>query len=130
MCTELTVKAPRGLARSFDPAVLIGEWQEDMRSRVEAGEMARNTAVTYGRGMAKFWTWFQGQDTYTSVGPRAIRSWFAHMRATGRKPNGIATHYAGVRAFFAWAWPSGAWPTTHALLSKARGAASATSATP
>jgi len=36
MGTELTVKAPRGLARSFDPAVLIGEWQEDMRSRVEA----------------------------------------------------------------------------------------------
>jgi site-specific recombinase XerD len=103
MATEMTVKAPRGLARSFDPAVLIGEWREDMRSRVEAGEMARNTAVTYRRGMAKFWTWFQGQDAYKNVGPRAIRSWFAHMRNAGRKPNGIATHYAGVRAFFAWA---------------------------
>jgi len=103
MGTQLTVKAPRGLARSFDPAVLIGEWREDMSSRVEAGEMARNTAVTYDRGMAKFWTWFQGQDVYKSVGPRALRSWFADMRKAGRKPNGIATHYVGVRAFFAWA---------------------------
>ena len=99
----MTVKAPRGLGRSFDPDVLIAEWQADMQARVEAGELSDNTAATYGRGMSKFWSWFQGQDTYKSVGPRALRSWIAEMRAAGRKPNGVNTLYAGVRAFFAWA---------------------------
>jgi len=103
MTTGLTVKAPRGLARSFDPDVLIGEWQEEMQERVAAGEISPNTATTYARGMAKFWTWYMSQDTYTSVGPRAMRSWIASMRRDGRKPAGINVLYAGVRAFFRWA---------------------------
>ena len=103
MATELTVKAPRGLARSFDPDVLIGEWQADMQERVDAGELSPNTLAAYRRGMAKFWTWYKGQDAYTSVGPRAIRSWIASMRQDGRKPAGVNILYAGVRAFFRWA---------------------------
>ncbi len=103
MATELTVKAPRGLARGFAPDVLIGEWRADMQERVDAGELSPNTATTYARGMTKFWTWYKSQDTYTSVGPRAIRSWIASMRRDGRKPAGVNVLYAGVRAFFAWA---------------------------
>lgn len=103
MTTELTIKAPRGLARSFDPDVLIGEWRADMQARADAGEISPSTATTYARGMTKFWAWFQAQDTYKSVGPRAIRAWIADMRAAGRRPGGINTLYAGVRAFFLWA---------------------------
>ena len=103
MGTELTIKAPRGLARSFDPDTLMAEWRADMQARADAGELSDSTVTTYHRGMAKFWAWFHGQDTYTSVGPRAVRSWIASMRAAGRKPLGINTHLAGVRAFFAWA---------------------------
>jgi len=103
MSHQLTVAAPRGISRSFDPDVLIAEWRADMRARVEAGEMSPNTATTYARGMTKFWAWHQGQATYKSISPRAIRSWIANMRRAGRKPNGVNTLYAGVWAFFAWA---------------------------
>jgi len=99
----LTVRAPRGLARSIDPDVLIGEWREDMQARADAGEISPNTVTTYATGMGKFWTWYKGQDTYKSVGPRAIRSWIGDMRAAGRKASGVNVRYAGVRAFFAWA---------------------------
>ena len=99
----LTVKAPRGLARGFDPDVLIGEWRADMQERVDAGDLSPNTATTYARGMGKFWAWYGSQDAYMSVGPRAIRSWLASMRRAGRKPAGVNILYAGVRAFFAWA---------------------------
>jgi len=101
--TALTVKAPRGLARHFEPDLLISQWREDMESRAAAGEISPNTATTYYLGMAKFWAWFQAQDTYTSVGPRAIRSWIASMRAAGRRASGVNVRYAGVRAFFVWA---------------------------
>jgi len=103
MSTELSVKAPRGLARRFEPDTLMAEWRADMAARADAGEISDSTVTTYARGMAKFWQWYEGQDTYTSLGPRAIRSWIAHMRAAGRRPGGVNTLYAGVRAFFVWA---------------------------
>ena len=103
MVTTLTVRAPQGVSRSFEPEVLIDEWKADMESRVEAAEMSPNTAATYARGISKFWAWFRGQDTYKSVGPKAVRSWLADMRRAGRKRSGVSTLYGGVRAFFAWA---------------------------
>lgn len=100
---SLSVRAPRGLARSFAPGVLIAEWEEEMQERVAAGEISPHTATAYGRGMGRFWAWFCAQGTYTSVGPRAIRSWIADMRRKGRKPAGVNVLYAGVRSFFRWA---------------------------
>jgi hypothetical protein len=38
--------AQGGLARTFNPDVLIGEWQEDMQERVDAGELSANTLST------------------------------------------------------------------------------------
>ena len=102
MVDQLSIRAPRGAARAFDPAALLAEWRLDMAERVEAGEMATNTAETYGRGMGKFWEWYEGQETYKTVGPRCIRAWLAGMK--GRySPATVAVRLAGVRAFFAWA---------------------------
>jgi len=38
--------ALRGVARSFDPDVLIDEWVADMQERVDAGELSANTLST------------------------------------------------------------------------------------
>jgi len=103
MDQQISVAAPRGVARSFAPDVLIGEWVADMQERVDAGELSANTLATYRRGMAKFWEWHKGQSSYKKISPKAVRGWLASMRRAGRKPAGINAHYAGVRAFFVWA---------------------------
>lgn len=103
MGEELTVGAPRGVSRSFDPEVLLSEWKGAMQESVQAGDLSSNTLKVYYRGMCVFWRWFKSQDTYTNVTPRAIRSWKANMGQQGRKPGTTNTLLAGVRAFFAWA---------------------------
>ena len=103
MDAKIAVRQPRGVARSFEPSVLLEEWATDMQERVDAGELAQATAATYGRGMGKFMTWFGEQSEYKTIGPRAVRSWKAAMLGSGRKPQGINTHLAGVKAFFRWA---------------------------
>ena len=102
MANELTVRAPRGVARTFDTATLTAEWQADMLTRVAAGELARFTADTYSRGMARFLAWAGTQDI-ERVGPGVIRKWKADMLADGHKPTGVNTHLQGVKAFFRWA---------------------------
>ncbi len=102
MGTELTVIAPRGVSKSFDPASLVAEWQEYMQGQVDAGERSAATALTYARGMAHFIKWVQGQDL-GNIGPAAIRAWKAALKGEGRKPAGVNVFYSGVRAFFKWA---------------------------
>lgn len=102
MIAPLTVLPPRGVARSFDPSEMLADWRADMQLRAEAGELAHNTLATYYRGMAKFLAWREAQGV-ERIGPRAIRSWKAALLQDGRKPAGVNTLYAGVRAFFRWA---------------------------
>ena len=103
MGTELTVIAPRGVSKSFDPASLVAEWQEYMQGQVDAGERAATTATTYGRGVKHFMTWVQGQADLGGIGPQVIRAYKAALKAEGRKPAGVNVFYSGVRAFFKWA---------------------------
>lgn len=101
--TELSVRAPRGLARRFEPDTLIAEWRAEMQERADAGEISANTVTTYYRGMTKFWTWFGDQQTYKSVGAKALRSWMGSMKDAGNSVSTRNTLYSGVRAFFTWA---------------------------
>jgi len=50
MDQQISVAAPRGVARSFDPAVLIGEWVADMQERVDAGELSGNSVTNAPNG--------------------------------------------------------------------------------
>lgn len=102
MGTELQVIAPRGVSKVFDPEALYTEWVTDLQARVDAGEMAQSTIDTYGRGMARFLAWADGEGL-GRIGPDAIRKWKAAQLAAGRKPAGVNVFYSGVRAFFRWA---------------------------
>jgi len=102
MAGELTVIAPRGVSKTFDPASLVAEWQAYMQAQVDAGERSAATALTYRRGMAHFIAWAQGQ-AIDNIGPAAIRQWKAALKGEGRKPAGVNVFYAGVKAFFKWA---------------------------
>ncbi len=102
MANELSVIAPRGIARTFDSAELYQEWIADMQDRVKAGELAATTAATYARGMKRFLEWLEGENL-ASVGVQAIRRWKAALVAAGHKPAGVNVFYAGVKAFFTWA---------------------------
>lgn len=102
MGTELSVIAPRGVSRSFDPRALVDEWHEHLGLLVDAAELTTATAKTYRRGMAKFLDWFAEQDSYANVGPRAVRGWKAAM-LDQYSPASVATWYAAVTHFFGWA---------------------------
>lgn len=102
MENELSVIAPRGVSRSFDPQALVHEWHDHLALLVRSGELSEATAKTYRRGMGKFLDWFAEQDSYASVGPRAVRGWKAAMLAQ-YAPASVATWYAAVTHFFGWA---------------------------
>jgi len=102
MAQNLQVIAPRGVARNFDAATMVGDWERDLQERVGAGELAATTATTYSRGMARFLAWLQDNE-YGSLGPGVVRAWKASMLRAGHKPAGVNVFYAGVRHFFKWA---------------------------
>jgi site-specific recombinase XerD len=102
MAQNLQVVAPRGVARNFDAAAMVTDWEADLWQRVEAGELAATTATTYTRGMARFLAWLQEHE-HGRLGAGVVRAWKADLARDGHKPAGINTFYAGVRRFFKWA---------------------------
>lgn len=97
----LSVIPPRQLEQSGDIAGLLADWQAALTLRVEAGELASNTAIAYRRGADKFLTWCNSAGVL-SVEPDTLRAWKAALLASGKKPATVNAWLAGVKALFAW----------------------------
>lgn len=93
------------LTRRGDLAVteqLVRRWQTQMDEMVASGEIAAATARTYGEGMKRFLAYLRAEKLVQGD-ESALRGWMATMRLAGRKPAGVQTNMAGVRAFYHWA---------------------------
>jgi len=80
---------------------LVEAWHAALNLDVEAGQIARATADTYKRGLAKFREW--GQANPERANDHAVKEWLASLRSAGASQNAISIWFAGVRAFFRWA---------------------------
>ncbi len=73
-------------------------WGEEIDLRVQAQELKRDTAITYKRGVDKFFSWL----AYKRPSAEVIRAWKADMLTQGVKPSSVNTWLAGLRSFFGW----------------------------
>jgi len=84
-----------------DLARLVQSWQDALKLRVQARELAEDTAITYARGVMKFLEWLAGKRPSTDV----IRAWKADLLNNKISPssvNTVNTWLAGLRSFFGW----------------------------
>lgn len=89
-------------------ADLVRVWLEQLEREVRAGQLARDTAETYQRGLAKFQAWGQARlDLGTEVDRRAVLEWVASLRERELSSKTIAVWLAGVRAFCQWCLAQG-----------------------
>lgn len=98
----LALTQPHLLAQSNDISGLLDQWQAALTLRVNAGELASNSAQAYRRGADKFIAWCMCAGV-ASVDPETLRAWKAALLADGKKPASINAWLAGVKALFAWA---------------------------
>lgn len=83
-------------------AELVEAWRRALLLRVDAGELASNTAAAYIRGASKFLTWCDSEHV-ASVDGDTLRRWKAAQLGAGKKPATVNAWLAGVKALFAWA---------------------------
>lgn len=98
MTTQLTRYDPSQIIQADTLATLMQDWLDNLRERVEAQELAADTAAGYDRGVTKFLTWLQGRVP----SPDVIRSWKAELLKAGTRPASVNAWLAGVRSFFGW----------------------------
>ena len=95
----LTTYEPAELATSEPVAAVLGDWHAWLDLQVDAGQISRDTANTYKRGAAKFFSWLAGRVTDRDT----ILEWQKHLRENGNKPAAMNAWLGGVRSFFGWA---------------------------
>lgn len=90
---------------------LVELWLTQLDRDVRAGQLARDTATTYQRGLAKFQTWGQERLALGEAVDRAtVLEWVASLRERRLSSKTIAVWLAGVRAFFQWGVAHGHFP--------------------
>ncbi len=97
----LTVIPPKNLAPSGDVSLFLADWHAALDLRVQAGELAENSAASYKRGVDKFMSWCESSEVQT-VSPETLRGWKAALLKDGKRPATVNAWMAGVRALFAW----------------------------
>lgn len=95
---QITPYTSREVIQADTLTTLLQDWLDYLRERVEAQELAADTAAGYDRGATKFLTWLQGQ----SPSPDVIRAWKAELLKAGTRPASVNAWLAGVRSFFGW----------------------------
>lgn len=98
----LSVIQPQFLAQTEDINELVKDWQKALTLRVNAGELAPNSALAYGRGAGRFLAWCNSSGAQ-NIEPDTLRSWKAALLAEGCKPASVNAWLAGVKSFFVWA---------------------------
>lgn len=98
----LTVIRPTSITQSDDVSLLLADWYAALDLRVQAGELAANSATAYKRGVGKFMTWCEAGKV-DSVSPETLRSWKAALLSEGRRPATVNAWFAGIKALFSWA---------------------------
>ena len=97
-------------ANEITPAPSLGSlldaFSQALTLRVQAGEVANNTATAYLRGAGKFIAWLEVQAV-RAVEADTIRAWKVELVQAGYKPSTINAWLAGVKALFAWATERG-----------------------
>jgi len=102
----LTVIRPTSITQSDDVSLLLADWYAALDLRVQAGELAANSATAYKRGVGKFMTWCEAGKV-DSVSPETLRSWKAALLSEGRRPATVNAWFAGIKALFSWAVETG-----------------------
>ena len=98
----LTVIRPISITQSDDVSLLLADWYTALDLRVQAGELAANSAIAYKRGVGKFTAWCEA-GCVVNVSPETLRSWKAALLSEGRRPATVNAWFAGVKALFSWA---------------------------
>lgn len=94
----LTLTETNQVVTRSDLASFMQPWQDALDLRVQAQELARDTAQTYKRGVVKFLQWLAGKRPSADV----VRSWKADMLNNKVKPSSVNVWIAGLRSFFGW----------------------------
>lgn len=104
--------APRTASADLQSAAdvyrLVDLWQAWLQKRVEAGELAEQTRITYRNGMGRFIDWCYANHIQ-SVTNAVIMDWLADLRKSV-KTGTANTWLSGLRAFTAWAVGAGQLP--------------------
>jgi integrase/recombinase XerD len=98
----LSVIQPRSLAPTNDLDELLKAWLQALALRVDAGELAPNSALAYRRGAGRFVAWCHASGSQ-NIEPDSLRSWKAALLGEGKKPATVNAWLAGIKSFFAWA---------------------------
>lgn len=85
----------------------VHSWYVHLAELVDSGEMARDTADTYTRGMRRFTNWYDDTGRHDTISDSVVRQWIASMRQDNQSVATINVHLAGVKNFYKFAVAKG-----------------------